>query len=125
MKNLAPDRFLRMCGQGRGDGVQIRAGSEKATCSPRILQGHDRHHRGPGHEEPEGRGVRPAGRHVGRRGHGGRDLFDASELVEDFEDPICQFCLGVGHVRDDRTGRADDDPTTGISGNVAQCEGAR
>jgi hypothetical protein len=27
--------------------------------------------------------------------------FDASELVEDFEDPICQFCLGVGHVRDE------------------------
>jgi hypothetical protein len=22
-------------------------------------------------------------------------------LIDDFEHPICQFCLGVGHVRDE------------------------
>jgi hypothetical protein len=25
----------------------------------------------------------------------------AAQLVDDFEDPICQFCLGVGHVKDE------------------------
>ena len=28
------------------------------------------------------------------------DAFDPAELIEDFEHPICQFCIGVGWVRD-------------------------
>ena len=27
--------------------------------------------------------------------------FDASELIDDFEHPVCTFCVGVGHVRDE------------------------
>jgi len=26
--------------------------------------------------------------------------FDPAELIEDFEYPICRFCMGIGHVRD-------------------------
>ena len=30
-----------------------------------------------------------------------KDAFDPAELVEDFEYPICDFCIGIGHVRDE------------------------
>jgi hypothetical protein len=30
-----------------------------------------------------------------------RGAFDPAELIEDFEHPICQLCLGVGWVRDE------------------------
>jgi hypothetical protein len=26
--------------------------------------------------------------------------FDPAELIEDFEYPICRFCMGIGHVRE-------------------------
>jgi hypothetical protein len=29
------------------------------------------------------------------------EAFDPAELIEDFEHPICQFCMGIGHVRDE------------------------
>jgi len=30
-----------------------------------------------------------------------KDAFDPAELVEAFEYPICDFCIGIGHVRDE------------------------
>ena len=29
------------------------------------------------------------------------DDFDPAELIEDFEYPVCTFCMGIGHVRDE------------------------
>ena len=29
------------------------------------------------------------------------DAFDPAELVEDFEHPICEICMGMGWVRDE------------------------
>ncbi len=29
------------------------------------------------------------------------DALDPAELIEDFEYPICQFCLGTGWIRDE------------------------
>ena len=29
------------------------------------------------------------------------DTFDPAQLIEDFEHPICQFCMGTGMVRDE------------------------
>jgi len=29
------------------------------------------------------------------------DALDPAELIEDFEHPICQFCMGTGVVRDE------------------------
>jgi hypothetical protein len=29
------------------------------------------------------------------------DKFDPAELIEDFEDPVCEFCMGIGHGRDE------------------------
>ena len=29
------------------------------------------------------------------------DALDPAELIEDFEHPICQFCMGTGMVRDE------------------------
>ena len=30
-----------------------------------------------------------------------QDALDPAELIEDFEHPICQFCMGTGMVRDE------------------------
>jgi len=30
-----------------------------------------------------------------------KDAFDPTELIEDFEHPVCQFCMGIGMVRDE------------------------
>ena len=31
----------------------------------------------------------------------GEDAFDPAELIEDFDHPICQICMGIGMVRDE------------------------
>jgi hypothetical protein len=86
-----PPRGLRLLGQDPSKPINYGAGREGpgAPTAPgggaQRGTGPSRDLREPAHSEPP----LPA------------PAFDPAELIEDFEHPICQLCLGVGWVRDE------------------------
>jgi hypothetical protein len=86
-----PPRGLRLLGQDPSKPINNGAGRE-GPGAPTA----------PGHDAQGGTGP---SRELREPTHSDPPLpapaLDPSELIDDFEHPICQFCLGVGHVRDE------------------------